>query len=146
MYSVFAEFTDGISHHRNHGNGPSTSLVRDNFKPTDDFVPQRPVVPWRREVVLAGLQGVYRSDGTRDGTEIIPGTEGRTIHSPVLIMGELVFFWEATESGMDLWKTNGAAPGTQRVESLPGVDGISRTEPSSEHIRSCALGAPRSSW
>ena len=70
--------------------------------------------------------GLWRSDGTEAGTEMVPGTESLVMPNfvrrpePFLAATDgQVFFWPRNGFfGMDLWRTDGTFFGTERVAEL----------------------------
>lgn len=59
---------------------------------------------------------LWSSDGTRPGTWIVRGMEGRSGINPVVLSGQLFF---TRTDGRELWKSDGSADGTSVVTTFP---------------------------
>ena len=135
LYFIADDGQTGFELWRSDGSAMGTMQVSDNFHSTEDFAVRGELVPWGDGVVFAGLNGVYWSDGSPEGTAPLPGAEGLVTlaTAPVRVIGDAAFFWEQQADGVALWRADGTASGTERLETFPSVLGVS-TAVLGEHL------------
>lgn len=124
VYYVADDKVAGAELWRSDGTAVGTHLVRDLFDSTDDFVVSGDLVPFQDEILFAGVAGLYRSDGTEQGTQrIFANTVAKNVLSrpAVIATPNFAVFWEEDGNDSVLWRID--APGAEpvRVQTFPGA-------------------------
>jgi len=78
----------------------------------------------RREPDRWWVLELWTSDATPAGTQRLASFRTEYFHStPLQRAGDVVFFMPRTESGVELWRTDGSAARTRRVSNTPVLSG-----------------------
>src|SRR5262249_51952092 len=79
------------------------------------------------EVIFYGVGGVWRTDGTSEGTVLV---KRLAIAAGFVPLGRMALFRGSDERGGELWRTDGTTEGTVLVKDInPGVPTAVRDDP-----------------
>jgi ELWxxDGT repeat protein len=116
---LFFQATDGASGYelwQSDGTPAGTSLVKDLTGDLYSSYPA-PLYSVNGRLVFGSVGQLGLSDGTADGTRIVPASSAYDFG----VLGNQVFFLSFQNSSPALWKTDGTEAGTVQVAPLPWI-------------------------